>query len=75
MLPLSVIILLDFRIVPTMWYFLFFISLYISCHFYISQFHLSLPFCFDPSFCSYSSGCIYAIFVLLVVFDPSMLVL
>ena len=34
MLPLSVIILLDFRIVPTMWYFLFFILLYISCHFF-----------------------------------------
>ena len=34
---------------------------------YISRFHISLPICLDPSSCSYSSGCIYAIFVLLVV--------
>ena len=34
MLPLSVIILFDFKIVPTMWYFLFFISLHIFCHFF-----------------------------------------
>jgi hypothetical protein len=32
MLPVSVIILFDFGIVPTICYFLFFISLYIFCH-------------------------------------------
>ena len=32
MLPVSTIILFDFRIVPTMCYFLFFISLYIFVH-------------------------------------------
>jgi hypothetical protein len=35
MLPVSVIILFDVRIVPTMSYFLFFISLYIFCYFLI----------------------------------------
>ena len=71
MLPLSVIILLDFRIVPTMWYFLFFISLYISCHFF--KFILQL---FDddmftsPSFISRSRFVLIQAFVLifLVVF-------
>jgi len=42
---------------------------------YISRFHFSLPVCLDQSFCTYSSICIYAILVLLVVFAPSMLVL
>ena len=31
------------------------------------QFHLSLPVCLDQSFSTYSSVCIYAILVLLVV--------
>jgi len=35
MLPVSVIILFDVRIVPTMCYFLFFISFYIFCYFLI----------------------------------------
>jgi len=35
MLPVYTISLFDFRIVPTMCYYLFFISLYISCHFLI----------------------------------------
>jgi hypothetical protein len=67
-------------------FFFSFHNIYLFCHYfmffatswwyvYISRFYLSLPVCLDPSFCSYSSGCIYAIFVLLVVFDPSMLVL
>ena len=34
------------------------------------RFHLSFPVCLDPSFCYYSSGCINAILVLLVVFVP-----
>jgi hypothetical protein len=36
MLPVSVIILFDFRIVATMWYCLFFISFYIFYHLLIS---------------------------------------
>jgi len=36
MLPVSVIILFDFGIVPTMWYFLFFISFDIFDHLLIS---------------------------------------
>jgi hypothetical protein len=123
MLPVSVNILFDFRIVPRMWYFLFSILSYcktnyiymyvrsmdVACfcdnsicfwnccnyvvffafdfilyillfidflfatswwYVYISRFHISLPVCLDPSFCSYSSGCIYVIFVLFVVLFP-----
>jgi hypothetical protein len=42
---------------------------------YISRFYFSLQVCLDASFCYYSSVYIDAMFVLLVVFDPSMLVL
>ena len=62
MLPVSTSILLDFRIVPTMSYYKFIISLYIFCHLmifvatswwwyaYISRFYLSLPVCLHQSF-------------------------
>ena len=88
MLPVSTIILFHFGIVPKMCYFLFFISLYIFCHFfyffatswwwyvYISRFHLSLPVCLEPSFCSQSAGCIYICYICITCcFVPSMLVL
>jgi hypothetical protein len=38
-------------------------------------FHFSLPVCLDQFFCTYSSVCIYAILVLLLVFVASMFVL
>ena len=58
MLPVSMIILFDFRIVLTMSYFLFFISLYIFIA--ISKKIVRLV-CLDQSVCYYSSICIYAI--------------
>ena len=57
-LPVSKIILFDFRIVLTMSYFVFFISLYIFIA--ISSNILRLV-CRDQSFCYYSSVCFYAI--------------
>jgi hypothetical protein len=66
MLPVSVIILFDFGIVPTMWYFLFFISFYIFYYLLISFLQLVDDMFTFPGFTSRSRFVLIQAFVLIV---------